>query len=119
VSSFRLWFGVLGAPVAWTVQHVSGFAFTIAGCGEVGTVWDVPVNLLTAIATAAGAATAVLAELSAIHVFRATRGAGEAEPPASRIHFLSVVGLTVGPLFLAMILMSGLSSIFLTDCVQG
>jgi hypothetical protein len=117
VSSFRLWFGVLGAPFAWTVQHVAGFAFTLADCGEGGT--TVPVNLLTVILTAAGVATAALAELSAISVFRATRGTGDADPPASRVHFLSVIGLAIGPLFLAMMLMSGLGSVFLADCLQG
>ncbi len=117
MSPFRVWFGLLGAPVAWTVQHVAGVAFTLADCSEGGT--SAPVNLLTVIVTAAGVATAVLAELSAISVFRTTRGAGDAEPPASRVHFLSVVGLAIGPLFLAMMLMSGLSSVLLTDCLQG
>jgi hypothetical protein len=119
VSSFRLWFGVLGAPLAWTVQHVAGLALTLADCGAAGTVWNVPVSLLTAIVTAAAVLAATLAELSAIQVFRATRGAGDAEPPASRIHFLSIVGLAIGPLFVAMMLMSGLSSILLTKCLQG
>jgi hypothetical protein len=112
----RLWFGVFGAPFAWVVQFLFGYALTDAECGAAG--WDIPVDGLTAAATAAAACVAVLAGLSAIHVFRATRGAGE-EPPASRVHFLSIVGLTIAPLFLCIILMSGIGAIVLGECHQG
>jgi hypothetical protein len=67
--------------------------------------------------TVAAAVVAVAAIAAAIVTFRATRGAEE--PPAARIHFLAVIGITVGPLFLAMIVMSGLGAIFLPQCVQS
>jgi hypothetical protein len=116
--SFLLWFGVLGAPFAWTLQHVAGFAITVAACNAAGARWDLPVDGLTIAVTATAAAVAVLAEASALHVYRVTRDAGD-HPPASRVHFLSIVGLAVGPLFLAMVLMSGLGATVLPNCQQG
>ena len=116
--SVRLWFGVLGAPLAWAIQHVAGFAVTLAACDAAGARWDVPVDGLTVAVTAVAALIALLAELSAIGIYRATRDAGE-EPPASRVHFLAVIGATISPLFLAIILMSGLGSTFLANCQQG
>ena len=68
--------------------------------------------------TAIAATIAVLAGCSAIAVFRATRDVGE-DPPGSRIHFLSIVGMTIAPLFVAIILMSGVGSVVLTNCHQS
>jgi hypothetical protein len=73
---------------------------------------------LTLAVMAVAAAVAVLAELSAIAVYRRTRDAGS-DPPGSRMHFLAIVGMTVGPLFLAIILMSGLGAAFLDSCTQS
>jgi hypothetical protein len=110
-------FGVLGAPAAWTTQHVTGFALTQAECSAAYRC-DVAFDGVTIAVMATAAAVALLAELSAIAVFRQTRDAGE-EPPGSRIHFLAIVGMTIGPLFLAMILMSGLGAVFLAPCTQS
>jgi Mn2+/Fe2+ NRAMP family transporter len=117
----RVWIGVLGAPAAWAVQHVTGYALTEATCDEAGTSgWDVHMDLWTIVVTAAAAAVALAAMATAIATFRATREAeSEGEPPRARIHFLAVIGITIGPLFLAMILMSGLGAVFLTECVQS
>ena len=113
-----LWFGVFGAPFAWAVQHVTGFGLSQAACSIAGQRHGVALDAWTIVVTAVAAALAVLAELSAIAVFRATRDAGD-EPPGSRIHFLSVIGITISPLFLAIILMSGLGSVFLANCHQS
>ena len=115
--ALMLWFGVLGAPAAWTTQHVTGFALTQAECGP-GYRGRLALDGLTIAVTAAAAAVAMAAELSAITVFRRTRDAGE-EPPASRIHFMSIIGMTIGPLFLAIILMSGLGVVLLENCRQS
>ena len=113
-----LWLGVLGAPAAWTLQHVTGFALTEATCEEAGTSgWNVHMDAWTIAVTATAVAVALAAEAAAIATLRATRGA-ESEPPAGRAHFLAVIGVTIGPLFLAMILMSGLGAIFLTPLAQ-
>jgi hypothetical protein len=116
------WFALLGAPFAWTVQHVTGFALTQAQCNEAGL--NVHLDTTTIAVTAPAALIALLAELAAIKVFRDTRrvegvGGSEEPPPKGRIHFLAVIGLAISPLFLAIILMSGLGTLSLPECVQS
>ena len=111
-----LWFAVLGAPLAWALQHIVGYALTEVRCDEQGTrlhldAWTIAV---TTVALAIGA----LAAASAIAIYRSTRDAGK-EPPGSRVHFLALLGITVAPLFLCLILMSGLGVVVLVDCRQG
>jgi hypothetical protein len=107
----RLWFGILGAPAAWTLQHVTGYALTVVRCGEGGP--SVHMDAWTLAVTATAVVVALAAEAAAIVTFRATRG------EESRVHFLAVIGVTIGPLFVAMILMSGLGAIVLTQCAQS
>ena len=113
-----LWFGVLGAPFAWAAQHVAGYGLTEAACGLAGKRTGVALDPWTIVVMVLGETVAVLAAVAAVAVFLATRDAGE-EPPPSRIHFLSVIGMTISPLFALIILMSGLGSLFLTNCVQS
>jgi hypothetical protein len=119
-----MWFGLFGAPFAWTVQLVVGYGLTEAGCGPASARWSTPVDAWTIVITAAGATLAVLAEVAAILAFRRTRnvegtGGSEEPPPKGRIHFLAVVGMTISPLFFAIIVMSGIGSLVLTNCVQS
>lgn len=111
-----LWFGVLGAPLAWACQHVFGFGLTVAACGAGGRPWGIPIDGWTIAATAVAATIAILAQVAAFVVFRATRGTSEGPPPVSRIHFMSIVGLTINPLFLAIILLSGIGVSILENC---
>lgn len=114
--SLRLWYGVLGAPFAWTAQLVIGFWIAESACDPGG--GGVSVDGWAVAVTLIAAAAAVLAEACAIAVFRATKDAGT-EPPAGRIHFLATVGLTIGPLFFCIILMSGLGVVALPNCHQA
>lgn len=117
-----MWFGLFGAPAAWAAQHVTGVALTIGACHDntEGPDWQVHVDAWTVVSTSAAALVAILAGLSAIAAWRSARDADDSDPPpAGRIHFLGIVGLTISPLFLAIILMSGLGSIFLSECVQS
>ena len=113
----RLWLGVLGAPAAWTAQHVTGYALTEAACGRAG--WDVHMDAWTVAVTAAAALVALASGTAAALTYRATRATESSEPPAARIRFLAVIGMAIAPLFLAMILMSGLGSVLLVECRQG
>lgn len=108
-----LWFGVLGAPSAWVIQHLTGYALSEAGCHG-----DVAIDPGTIVISAAAAAIALLAALASVVVWRATRGAGSA-PPTGRVHFMAVIGMTVAPLFLALVLMSGLGAVLIDGCVQS
>src|SRR4029079_17093925 len=76
-SARLVWFGLLGAPLAWAVFHVAGFAVTQSSCegGNAGfSAW-------TAALTARAPVVAVGSISASIVVWRRTRDVGE-EPPA-------------------------------------
>jgi len=117
-----MWFGLFGAPFAWAVQHVAGVALTIRECHDntAGPDLGLDVDAVAAVVTAVTALVAVLGLLSAVAAWRSTRDADDSDPPpAGRIHFLGIVGLTISPLFLAIILMSGIGSTSMAACVQS
>jgi hypothetical protein len=116
------WFGVLGAPFAWALQHVAGISVGLADCPDNarGPGWSVPVDALTIAIGGVAAAIAVLAGAAAVTALRATRDAAEDDaPPAGRIHFLAVIGITITPLFLAIIVMSSAGGIAAIGCTQS
>jgi hypothetical protein len=117
-----MWFGLFAPPAAWVLQHVSGIELQYAQCHDntAGPAYDIHVDAWTLAVTIVAAAVAVLGGLASIAAWRATRDAEEDDaPPAGRIHFLSVIGMTITPLFLAIILMSGLGEFFLPSCLQS
>ena len=117
-SNAVLWFGVIGGPVAWALEFIAGYAFGLAQCEQPVIRWQLPVHGWQ-IALAAGAAVVALsAEAVALRIFFQTRDA-ESAPPVGRIHFLSVVGVTVNPLALAIIVMTGVGAPLLTLCQQS
>ena len=116
------WIGAFGAPFAWAGQHVAGFAVALARCPDntQGPGWNVPVHAVTLVIGIVAAAFALLSGAGAFSAWRATREAEEDDaPPAGRVHFLAVIGLTITPLFLAMIVMSSAGAIAFQECVQS
>jgi hypothetical protein len=124
-----VWFGVLGAPLAWTLMFVFGMGMTLAACNPGGGPWGIPVETWTIIATALAAAVALLALATSIAIFRDTREPGEEwnrltmieedAPPEGRVHFLATIGIAISPLFFFIIMMSGLGAINLVACRQS
>ncbi len=128
-STRLLWFGVLGGAVAWVIQFAANLYFTFAQCNQPAPRWSLPVHGwqigLSLLALVIGlAATAV-----SVQIFRSTyeiddvdaqerRGDGYA-PPLGRVHFLSLVGLTVNFLALAIIVMTGIGAPLLPVCQQS
>ncbi len=117
-QSVLMWFGLFGAPAAWMIQFVVGLSFTFAACLPAGQSRDLPVDAFAIALSTAGVATGLAAWISAWTVQRATRNGPEA-PPASRVHFLAVIGTVVSPLFVCIMVMSGLGVVFLDNCHQG
>jgi hypothetical protein len=110
------WFAVSGGAVAFTAQFVFGMQLSLARCEVPATRFHPPVQAW-AIGLAAGAAVVVvLAQLASIAIFRATR---DEKGRAERIHFLAVVGMTVNPLLLVLVLMHGVGVPVLTICQQS
>jgi hypothetical protein len=118
--SLLAWFGVFAAPAAWTLQHVFGLGVTLAACDRAGSSFGIAVNAVTIVLMAAAGATAVAGGVCALLAFLAMRGTSKDDPPPpGRIFFLSIVGMTVSPLFLAIVLMSGSGVLSLTLCRQS
>lgn len=126
-SSPVVWFAVGGGAVAWAIQHVIGIAFGWAECNQAGRA--VPVHTWQAVA-AGGAALIALASIgTGIWLFRSTYRVGDvfgeerrgdgAPPPIGRIHFLTLVGLTVNVLALAIIVMDGIGAPLQRLCAQA
>jgi hypothetical protein len=114
-----VWFGLLGAPLAWTVQHVTGFGLTQAACRRTGIDPGVQVDGTTLITTGLAALIAIAAGVTALMIFRRVDAEPSGPPPGSRVKFLAILGMTIAPLFLAIILMSGIASAVLPDCRQS
>lgn len=119
VGRLLSWYGLLGAPAAWTVFHVGGVGIATGACSPFGLSSGAAVQPWSIVLTVVCAAIAFGALLAAGAVWLATRGVEEtAAPPVGRIHFLAVVGLAITPLFIVIILMAGLGATSL-GCSQG
>jgi hypothetical protein len=116
------WCGALGPPAAWALQHVAGYLVALADCPDnaQGPGWNVPVDTATAVIGATAATLTLLCGGAAFAAWRSTRESDDDDaPPAGRVHFLSVIGLTITPLFLAIIVMSSAGAIAFQECVQS
>ena len=118
-TTLLMWFGLLGAPSAWTLQHVAGVGLTVANCGPAaGTGGRIHLDAWTIVVSAAAVVVTVAGLLAALATWRRTRDVGT-EPPGSRIHFLALVALTTTPLFLCIMVMSAVGVVVLGGCRQS
>jgi hypothetical protein len=126
-----IWFAVLGGPLAWITQFVSGMAFANAQCEEFNASrWQLPVHAWQIAFAAAAVLVALAAEAASVYLFRRSRGTRNRfyEPtsrgdtslePVGRAQFFAMLGLTVNPLALAIIVMSGVGAPLLHLCHQS
>ena len=114
-----MWLGILGAPAAWVSQFLFGYSVTEIACNPGGRA--LAVDTFTLVATIAAAALALVGGLSALRVFRDTHeeATADTDPPLGRVYFLSIVGMVLSPLFLLIIVLSGLGVIVLSNCHAG
>ena len=115
-TELRVWFGVLAAPLAWVAQHVSGYAVSEAACDPVGR-GGIAQGTIAGVTSAGALAVALAGLVVADRVRRAT--SADAPPPESRRHFLGVVGMAIAPLFMCIIVMSGVGAVVLESCRQS
>ena len=117
------WFGVLGGPLAWAAQFLFGMQLSLARCESPDSRFQFPVHTISPALAAAGVLVAVLAELAAIGVFRATRPDQHSQRApdiaTGRLHFLGAVGMTVNPLTLTICAMVAVGVPFLGLCHQS
>lgn len=114
---FLQWFGLLAAPLAWTVQLVAGTGVAAASCDGSGGVSVAPV---AATLTGVGLAIAVAAEMSAFTVFRTLRAVDHDAPgPEGRLRFFALAALVGNLLFFVVILLSGVGTLAQLPCRQS
>jgi hypothetical protein len=113
-------FALLGPPIAWVLQFVLGYGVTEAACGPAGSELKPPFHAWEVVTTAAAAVVAVTGAVAAVKAYRAVRDAEDDDPPPrGLVLFLSLVAMVSTPLFLAIILMSGIGALVLHECHQA
>ena len=128
-SNGLLWFGVIGGAGAWVVQFLANLALTFAQCDQPSARWMLPVHgweiafslVAAAVVLGAGGVSAwIFLRTFRIDDVAAHERRGEGvSPPLGRISFLSMVGLLVNLLALAMIVMTGIGAPLLPVCQQS
>jgi hypothetical protein len=124
------WVGVVVAPLAWTGQHVVGYGVGQARCSVAGMHWGIGFDTWQLAILAAAGLLVLVSEAAAVAVFLATREAnyGDGPPgegrwggavPYTRLHFFATAAMVANVLFLAVILMDGLGSVFDSICAQS
>jgi hypothetical protein len=124
------WIGVVMAPLAWTAQHVVGYGVGQARCSVAGMRWGIGFDTWQLAILAAAGLLVVISEAAAVTVFLATRETnyGDGPPgdgrwggavPYSRLHFFATAAMVANVLFLAVIFLDGLGSVFDSLCVQS
>ncbi len=128
VSYPLLWFGFLGAPVAWSVQELVSLSLISHYCYPMGEPLASPyasgiwvIQLLVIIVTAAIAAAALLVAFTRWRALHAPAGSswGEEmlEPGSSRAaDYLQLSGIYLGVLFFVLILYSGVALFVVPLC---
>jgi hypothetical protein len=124
------WIGVVVAPLAWTGQHVVGYGVGQARC-EVGAMnWGIGFDTWQLAILAAAGLLILVSEAAAVTVFVVTREANYGDGPAgegrwegavphTRIHFFATAAMVANVLFLTVVLLDGLASVFDSLCVQS
>lgn len=113
-----VWFGVLGGALGWAAQFVVGMQLTLARCESPSGRFAIPIEAWSVGLAAAGVLLAVLAEVTAVRVLRATRERQD-ELTVGRIHFLAVVAATINPLAMTIAIMAGVGVPLLSICHQS
>jgi hypothetical protein len=125
VTPAALWFGLFGAPVAWSLQLLASYSLVAHGCYPDAEPMAMPVvpGLRTLVlgTGAAALAVALLAGGSAWRSWRATQhgdGGQEAllEAGEGRTRFMAVAGMLLSAVFVLGILMNVVPLLLLRPC---
>ena len=122
VTPEALWFGLFGAPVAWSLQLLASYALVAHGCYPDAEPMTMPVvaglRTLVLETGAAALAVALLAGLSAWRSWRVTRHEleGELEAGEGRTRFMALAGMLLGAVFVLGIVMNVVPMLMLHPC---
>ncbi len=111
------WFGLLAAPLAWTVQLVTGYGVAAAACDGAG---GVSVTHVSATVTGVALVVAVAAETAALALFRRMRAIDQDAPgPEGRLRFFALAAVLGNVLFFVAILLGGVGTLVHLPCHQS
>jgi hypothetical protein len=111
------WYGLFGAALAWTAQHVVGFGVAYADCLDASRHWGLDVVTWTIVVTAVGVTFALLAEAASIKVLLDTRALDyDAAPPLGRRHFFAYAAALGNILFTTAIVLNCVGVLANTVC---
>jgi hypothetical protein len=114
------WFALFGGALAWTVQFVMGFGVGQAACSAGSRHWGIDGKAWQIALMAGAGIVALLALASALLVLRATRDTEyDGTPPGGRRRFFAYAGVAANVLFLAIIVNTGLVSLYHFPCHQS
>lgn len=126
VTPAALWFGLFGAPAAWSLQLLASYALVAHGCypdAEPLTIPVVPSLRTLVLGTGAAAlAVALLAGGSAWRSWRATQQEHEGghegllEAGEGRTRFMALAGMLLGAVFALGIVMNVVPLLLLQPC---
>jgi hypothetical protein len=117
-GSALLWFGVLAAPAAWSVEIMVGYGVEEIACsaGSVGEeiegVGVEPIIVLLTLFLGAVAAAAGLVAFGCLRGLRASRDA----VTSGRAEWMAIAGIATSAIFLVLILVNLFSVVFLGVC---
>jgi predicted cobalt transporter CbtA len=114
------WYALFGGALAWTAEHVLGYFVSAGTCSAQVAHWGINGRLWLALLVATGLTAVLAAQASAVVVFRQTSGVDHDAPgPEGRLHFFAVAALVGNVLFLVLVALDGLGSIYHLPCVQS
>jgi len=97
------WFALLGGPLAWTVDHVTGYFIATAGCSK-------GPELALGFAVAA---VVLAAEAAALLVLRETQSAGKDDPgPWGRMQFFAQAAALGNVLFFVIVVLDAVGTAY-------
>jgi hypothetical protein len=112
--STLLWLGVIGPPLAWTLELVLAYGVEDAVCAPGSMRWGIDGQAWQAAVLIVAGLLALVGTLAALVSWRAVRaGMGD---PRGRVHFLAVTSLSAALLFLVLTVMTGVGVLSLESC---
>ncbi len=117
---FLQWFGLVGAALAWTGEHVIGYGLTEARCGEGGRNWGIPLHTSQYALLGLALVFWLLSQAAAVIILMRTMNVDhQAPPPDGRRHFFAVAAVAGNVLFLVAIVLDTVGSVAHTPCGQA
>ena len=117
---FLQWFGFLAGGTIWFTEFILAVGASEAVCNPASSTWGIPHDTLQLVLLAVAAFVVCCAEVAAVLVFRATRAAEEqGPPPQARMKFFAIAAMAGNVVFLMIIVLSGLATVFDRLCHQA